>query len=296
MKTRSITSVCYVLVIAALYVLKVFLPEGWGLLPFDLLFTACCIIGTREILRAIGGEKCTSLQKYLVYGYSFVAVPLVFLTDILGKNALSFSLLLFVLFVAMALALLVIEFETATVEGTGIALFALVYPNLLMVVCSFINHIGVTSNSNIGILFLFVVCPFADAAAYLFGKLLHKKFPMKMAPKVSPNKSMVGGIGGILGGLVGALVVYFVYNAVSSVGMVNLTGVPDIVVVLAIGILGALLCEFGDLVESAIKRKVGIKDMGNLLPGHGGILDRFDGTMFTAIMILLLMAAISGGV
>lgn len=73
-------------------------------------------------------------------------------------------------------------------------------------------------------------------------------------------------------------------------------GAPKAVEIIAaavIGIIAAFMTEIGDLVESCIKRKVGIKDMGKILPGHGGILDRIDGTLFTAAFIYLVFSVIS---
>lgn len=106
-----------------------------------------------------------------------------------------------------------------------------------------------------------------------------------MAESISPNKTVIGGIGGIVGGVVGAVVVYFIYNA--TVGSFSQMGVWLLVYIL-IGGLASVANEFGDLVESSIKRKVGIKDMGKLMPGHGGILDRIDGTLFTASAVYLV--------
>ena len=107
----------------------------------------------------------------------------------------------------------------------------------------------------------------------------------KMAEKISPNKTLVGGIGGFVGGFLGAIAVYFIYNAICGT-FENMAfwllgyGVT--------GLLAAGATEFGDLVESAIKRKVGIKDIGKLLPGHGGVLDRIDGTLFAAVPVYLI--------
>ena len=126
--------------------------------------------------------------------------------------------------------------------------------------------------------------------AFFFGRLFKKHFPDKLAPEISPNKTIIGGIGGLVGGVVTALVIYFAYNAITGVGYENMQiWLP---VYLAIGFLASAATEFGDLVESCIKRKLGIKDMGNIIPGHGGVLDRIDGTLFASVAVYLVFALI----
>ncbi len=100
-----------------------------------------------------------------------------------------------------------------------------------------------------------------------------------MTPKLSPKKSIEGAIGGVVGSaLAGVLFGYFIVERV----------VPDqqITWVFAvIGGIGAMISQIGDLAASAIKRNHNIKDYGHLIPGHGGIMDRFDSVIFTAPMI-----------
>ena len=126
------------------------------------------------------------------------------------------------------------------------------------------------------ILFVFVVTPCADSIAYVFGKFLRKYFPKKMTPVISPNKTGIGGIGGLVGGMLGALALYFIYNAAAGSFDQMHIWLP---IYLAIGLIASVATAFGDLVESCIKRKLGIKDMGNIMPGHGGLLDRFDSAL-----------------
>lgn len=111
-----------------------------------------------------------------------------------------------------------------------------------------------------------------DTCAYCVGKLIGKH---KMAPVLSPKKSVEGGVGGVLGAaLLGALYAWLTKG--------NVTGYAIICMV------GALISMVGDLAASAIKRNQGIKDYGKLIPGHGGILDRFDSVIFTAPVIYFL--------
>ena len=132
----------------------------------------------------------------------------------------------------------------------------------------------------VAMLLLFVIAPFADTFAYFVGSFL--KGP-KLCPKLSPKKTWSGAIGGFLGGALGALVVFFVFG--SGLGN-NYTWY----LFLALGAVTSILTIFGDLFESFIKRSLGIKDMGKIMPGHGGVLDRIDGMTFAIVLIYTIFA------
>ena len=111
-----------------------------------------------------------------------------------------------------------------------------------------------------------------DTCAYCVGVLFGKH---KMAPVLSPKKSVEGAVGGV----VGAILLGIIYAAATKGGMVEYAIICGV---------GALISMVGDLAASAIKRNQGIKDYGKLIPGHGGILDRFDSVIFTAPIIYFL--------
>ena len=100
------------------------------------------------------------------------------------------------------------------------------------------------------------------ATATLLGK-------HKLIPKVSPKKTIEGSVGGILGSTLGCAVFGYIFKL-------------DLTAMILIGSLGSIIAQFGDLFASSIKRYVGIKDYGKLIPGHGGILDRFDSVILVA--------------
>jgi phosphatidate cytidylyltransferase len=117
------------------------------------------------------------------------------------------------------------------------------------------------------ILALVVLIACNDTFAYIAGVLFGKH---KLAPSISPKKSWEGLIGGAIASIVGgSLIFYYLFEVNWIVGA-------------AIGVMTVITATCGDLIESAIKRDLAIKDMSNLLPGHGGIMDRLDSALFTA--------------
>lgn len=125
-----------------------------------------------------------------------------------------------------------------------------------------------------------------DTAAYFMGKKFGKRL---IAPKISPNKTVVGSLANLVVSVLSSVAVGLILNR----HLVIPLSAPTLVTVgLAVGILG----QVGDLLESALKRSAGVKDSGNLLPGHGGILDRIDSFLFASVpacLILWLMARAS---
>ncbi|MBQ7879472.1 MAG: phosphatidate cytidylyltransferase [Clostridia bacterium] len=289
MKIRLLSGSVYIALLAAFYLMKIFVPT-YGAFCFDVLVYAFSLLGTHEMLRAMG-DRTTKAGRGLVRAFSVVCIPAVAVFEYFyGAGITAGAVCLFVLSLAL-LSLFVCKHEETTPENIGVALLSAVYPTTLLCLLTLTNHAQVTSgsalakvafNSDLLILFVFVISPVADSLAYVFGRFLRKYFPKQMAPNISPNKTVIGGIGGLFGGMLGALILYFAYNAVA--GSFANTGLW-LPVYLAIGLLSAAATAFGDLVESCIKRKVGLKDMGKIMPGHGGVLDRIDGTLFACIVV-----------
>ena len=127
----------------------------------------------------------------------------------------------------------------------------------------------------------------SDTCAYAVGVLFGRH---KMAPKLSPKKSVEGGIGGVAGAaLLFGLYTYFVINPFTAQQFqLNLGGA------MCLGAVGALVSMVGDLAASAIKRDNEIKDYGKLIPGHGGIMDRFDSVIIAAPLVFFGLALIVG--
>lgn len=128
---------------------------------------------------------------------------------------------------------------------------------------------------------LFIFLWTNDTGAYLFGCGLSRYIPYKLFPRISPKKSWIGSIGGGLLTVAASLAIWHFFP--ETLGVEKWVGFALTVVVFG---------TWGDLVESLIKRQLGIKDSGNILPGHGGLLDRFDSALLSipAVVIYLLLA------
>lgn len=122
----------------------------------------------------------------------------------------------------------------------------------------------------------------SDTGAYCCGSLLHKRFPAKLFERISPNKSWVGSIGG---GVLCLVVAYVLWQVAP-----NLLTLPQW---MGLGLTVCIFGTWGDLVESLFKRQLGIKDSGNILPGHGGMLDRFDSSLLAIPAAVLYLYTIA---
>jgi phosphatidate cytidylyltransferase len=171
--------------------------------------------------------------------------------------------------IILLFCLLLLHHDTMTIEQIGIAfLFTYFLPLALTTIIS----IRRLPEGEYLIYLAFMIPWLSDSFAYIFGRLYGKE---KMCPAISPNKTIVGGVCGIIGGgiaspliFTGVMEIFFDHHVINLIPL----------------ILGCLLCaaiaEVGDLSASIIKRRYGVKDFGNLFPGHGGVMDRFDSVIF----------------
>ena len=137
--------------------------------------------------------------------------------------------------------------------------------------------------------FIFLCSWGSDTCAYAVGILFGKH---KMTPKLSPKKSVEGAIGGIVGAAL--LFALYVYLIEQRFGLAHF-GI-SIAGAMALGAVGALVSMVGDLAASAFKRDYGIKDYGKLIPGHGGIMDRFDSVIIAGPLIYVGLSVMMNGI
>ena len=169
------------------------------------------------------------------------------------------------------------RFETLSMCFVG----GLVVPYLM----SAVVRILAMSTGRYVILIPFLIACVCDAGAYFVGVKFGKH---KLAPVVSPNKTIEGALGGLAAGIAAMLVHTFILD-------VPLKFDVSYGAAIVYGVLGCLVGELGDLCFSVLKRQTGIKDYGNLIPGHGGVLDRFDSILAVAPLVealLLIMPVI----
>lgn len=234
------------------------------------LFGLMAAIGAYELLWGTGLVKHPRLIAY--------ATAMAFLVCLWSGLGISYpwALLGILAFTALLFGELLLSHAKLPFEKVAITFAAgVLIPGLL----SALVRIHSWESGRHFILIPFVLAFLSDTGAYFAGRAFGKH---KLAPVISPNKTVEGVVGGVLGAIVGILL-YCVVLQLFFDFKVNYLYAP------IYGLLGSLGAVFGDLSFSAVKRQTGIKDYGNLIPGHGGILDRFDSMTVVAPLVELLM-------
>ena len=226
------------------------------------------IIGMFELYRVFKLEK-TPLA-YLSYGMAVLFYLDQFAGGIIDPLALVMLFLILLMFVY------VFTYPKYEAKDVMAIFFGMFY---VAVMLSYVYQIRVLENG-VYLAFLIFICSWGcDTCAYCVGVLFGKH---KMAPILSPKKSIEGAVGGVVGTALLTVIYALVFRTQMGLGM------RSIIVLAIISAIAGLISMVGDLTASAIKRNYDIKDYGTLIPGHGGIMDRFDSTMITAPIIYYL--------
>lgn len=261
-KTRLISGIILVIIALATII------SGSWILFFTLLVVS--LIGMRELYKVmkVSDEHITVLELvgYLGAVLYYIAMKADF--GNYGTMAIIISMIL-ILFVY------VFGYPKYHAEQVMAAFFGVVY---VAVMLSFIYLTRSLPDGKFLVWLIFLCSWGCDTCAYCVGMLIGKH---KMAPVLSPKKSIEGAVGGV----VGAALLGVIYAAATQGKMAEYA---------LICAVGALISMVGDLAASAIKRNQNIKDYGKLIPGHGGILDRFDSVIITAPVIYYLAKTILG--
>jgi len=251
-----------VLVILAL----ILILTGGDVLLISLL--AISYIGMFELYRVFKMEKqLPAVIGYLMATIYYINLRFAFIPDMMMFVIGCLVLLMFVY---------VFTYPKYKTEQMLAAFFGVFYVAVML------SYVYQTRQMTFGvyIVWLIFLCSWVcDTCAYFVGVLIGKH---KMAPILSPKKSIEGAVGGVVG--TGLLTVLY-GNVFKNAMGIDTSGIIALAVICMIG---ALISMVGDLTASAIKRNYDVKDYGNLIPGHGGILDRFDSVIFVAPAIYFL--------
>ena len=267
MKTRIMAAV---VLIPVLLVLVLAAPK----MICAVIFAALMAIGSYELLYRTHLVKHSRLVVYS----SVMAFAVVMWSHAGAVHAwLLIGLLIYtlILFVEM-----MVDHVKVRIEMIALCYVAgAIVPFLLS---SLVRILGMTTGRYV-VLIPFAIAFLSDGGAYFAGLKFGKH---KLAPVVSPNKTIEGALGGLAASMLGMLIYALVLDIAFPQFRVNYG------IAILYGLVGSLTGVFGDLCFSIIKRQTGIKDYGNLIPGHGGVLDRFDSMMMVAPLVesLLLLA------
>ena len=314
MKKRIYSAVLIVLVLALMFVLKVYVSDYF----FDIFFCALACVCAYEMSKL--------LSRIGLYNFQWIATGfpvLIFAGNLIGVHFLSkstnlywflWTILIDVAFMAVGFLVCYLvclcrkrhvifnEMSVRKVNNISIFSFSLkkalhtlitfVYPTFILLFFILLNHLdalplskltGVDANVSLFVILTTLLIPiFTDTFAMLTGSVIGGK---KLCPKLSPNKTIAGAVGGSLFCVLFGACVYLIFNSVTAYQ--PFTANFPIWAYLIMVLIGSVVAQCGDLFESMLKRRAGVKDSGKFLPGHGGCLDRLDSHIFMAPYVFL---------
>lgn len=269
MKTRLIAAVIFVpLIFIVLFFLPAYVLAG--------VVSIICAISAYELLQAILGNQNIRTRIYAAISAAIIPV---------GSY---FEITLIVFPVVFLVLMSLMFFEAISTFGTDnkITFFqvltTLFAGALMPLMMSSLINLKLLPGGHLLVLLPFIVAFVTDGGAYFTGVAMGKR---KAFPLVSPKKTIEGCIGGLVAGTLGVALLGLIVVLSTSISVLFWA-------LIIYGILGSVFSQLGDLTFSLIKREFEIKDYGKLIPGHGGMLDRFDSMIFVAPAIYLLVRLI----
>ncbi len=316
MKTRLMSSIVFIIILAVAFVLKFFVSNYF----FDAFILLISIIGSFEMSRLL-----TKMGRYNDKYLSTIFPCFLLLVYILGIRydanigvlyTIIIAVATMVLFFIISCLLPLIAFKKTKIElktrdeNLSILRYSIIkamntavtfiYPTFLISFLILINHFEDLSStfkltgfegkiSFFCLLLAFLIPIFTDTFAYITGGLIGGK---KLAPRVSPKKTISGAVGGLIWCMLLSITVYCLFNANPAMSVLLTNAHISIWKVAIISAIGSVLGQAGDLLESFFKRSAGVKDSGKIMPGHGGILDRFDSHLLVAPIVFIAFSII----
>lgn len=269
MKVRIISGIALIVIFAALLITG-------GPVLLSALFILN-ILALFELYNAM--ERGKEYHPFRITGMiaSFVLyICLLLLKDQIWNGHL--ILYFFTLFLIVLMVLCLVFYPKRSMMDAALTVFSVAYVSLLF---SYVYLLRTAQNGQFYVWYIFAASWGCDTCAYFTGYYLGKH---KLSPVLSPKKTIEGAVGGVIG----SILLCTIYGMIIAGPMEVDRGIL-LKISLLIGLLGSLVAQVGDIFASSIKRMMKIKDYGHLIPGHGGILDRFDSLLLVAPVIVMVL-------
>ena len=267
MKVRALTSLGIAVVGIPLLIFSEYII-------FPIALSILAFISAFEMLRALGVHK----NAFVAVPSYILALALPFPTFFMAGKEKTYILIIALSFFAFLLYLFFLAvFMRGALKFSDIGC---VFISLVYVIVSFTSF-GILRYLPGGLwnlCLIFVGAWGCDVFAYLVGSMIGKH---KLIPEISPKKTVEGSLGGIICATGGFALFGFIVSLTTE-------SIPNYPVLLIAGFISSIVAQLGDLIASLIKREKGIKDYGNILPGHGGIMDRFDSALAVSCVLMVI--------
>ena len=291
MLKRTVTAVCLIALLIGLFALSYFVDHGNIFLD---LFIWILLVGAVREMYFCMQEAGFKLFRVPLAIFLVTSYPVMYLMEhFTGQGFLG----LVICFAAGVFAALVVftfaDPERNHAKDLFATVFVMVYPGFIISLAWMLVQ---RYSAVYAIPFAIFLPVGADTFAYWFGSMIGGK---KLCPTISPKKTVAGFVGGLFGGMLVSVIMFLLFEQFAlfpRAGYVPFTDATwsSALIYLAIGLVGSLAGQLGDLAASRIKRALGIKDFGKIFPGHGGIMDRFDSIMAGIIVLLVSFTIIYG--
>ena len=274
--TRTLSAIVYAGVVVGSILVQ---PACFGghMLLFGIVFMLVSTLAVREFHHLVGGSD-VKIQSYAMMANArlFCTLYFCFYGDLVWRG---------LLFAYVAVLLLTMIVHLFREKVNAVESWGNLCAGQLMIALPFALMSGVVFYHKWLMLALFILIWVNDSGAYIVGSLMSKRKGgnHKMFPRVSPAKSWEGLIGGFVFDLIAGYV-FFRVGWTASLGLTAYPLLDSLLFALVVGVFGTL----GDLMESLMKRTVGVKDSGRFMPGHGGVLDRFDSLLLAVPVVYFL--------
>ena len=291
MLKRTVTAVCLIALLIGLFALSYFVDHGNIFLD---LFIWILLVGAVREMYFCMQEAGFKLFRVPLAIFLVTSYPVMYLMEhFTGQGFLG----LVICFAAGVFAALVVftfaDPERNHAKDLFATVFVMVYPGFIISLAWMLVQ---RYSAVYAIPFAIFLPVGADTFAYWFGSMIGGK---KLCPTISPKKTVAGFVGGLFGGMLVSVIMFLLFEQFAlfpRAGYVPFTYATwsSALIYLAIGLVGSLAGQLGDLAASRLKRALGIKDFGKIFPGHGGIMDRFDSIMAGIIVLLVSFTIIYG--